>query len=315
MSLSPAFADGRTIVFASDEAYAPILGVAFQSLLDHAAPRHLYEVIVLWPDGRGSSAPPAPAQEALARQAAGRENVRLRFFDMGAWWAGRGGAVELPVGQGDHVSVATYYRLFLPAILERYRRAVYLDADLILQADAAELWAEDLGGAALGAVRDVWAVKVLRAPYGRFLDWAATLGLAEPDGYFNAGVLVLDLDRMRRDRVEERCLERLKLFPPFQHDQDLLNYACQGAKALLHPAWNSQAWWGQVHGNPAVAETLPPDLLREYRAGAERPRIIHYLNRRKPWQAGWRDQPLAAPFWETARRTPFRELLEEWAAG
>jgi lipopolysaccharide biosynthesis glycosyltransferase len=287
--------------------------VALQSLLDHISPGLDYDIIILWPDARGSAAPPAPAQEALLSQVAGYKNVRLRFVDMAAWLAGWGHAADLPIWPGDHVSAACYYRLFLPSILADYQRAIYLDADLLLRTDVAELWAVNLGGFALGAVRDVWAVNVMRNPPRHYLEWIHYLGLDRPDSYFNSGVMLFDLNRMRLERLEERCLNQLLRFPPRGlHDQDVLNAVCQHHTALLHPAWNCTAWWEEIHDKPNAAAALASDLLREYRASAQQPRIIHYLNRRKPWQPFWRDKPLAAHFWEIARRTPFAEQLERW---
>jgi lipopolysaccharide biosynthesis glycosyltransferase len=301
------------VAFACDWGYAPILGVALQSLLDHVSPDRDYEIIILWPDARGSAAPPTPAQEALFCQVASRENVRLRFVDMASWLAGWGYASNLPIRPSDHVSVACYYRLFLPSILADYQRVIYLDVDLILQTDVAKLWAENLGGFALGAVRDVWAVNVLRKPRHHHLEWINYLGVDSPNSYFNSGVMLFDLNQMRLERLEELCLNHLLRFPPCGlHDQDVLNAVCQHYTAPLHPAWNCTAWWEEIHDRPNAAAALAPDLLREYQTASKTPRIIHYLNRRKPWQPFWRDKPLAAPFWEIARRTPFAEQLERW---
>ncbi len=62
---------------------------------------------------------------------------------------------------------------------------------------------------------------------------------------FNAGVMVLDLDRMRRDRFVELLVPMAGRFG--LHDQDVLNAYTGPHRAELDPRWNSFP----------VAESLP----------------------------------------------------------
>ena len=52
---------------------------------------------------------------------------------------------ELPVRKGDHISLATYYRLLLPMILpENIDRVLYLDCDMICVDDLSSFYETDL---------------------------------------------------------------------------------------------------------------------------------------------------------------------------
>ena len=112
-----------------------------------------------------------------------------------------------------------YARLLAPSLFPRHSRIVYLDADTVLYADVAELYDTDLCGAAVGAVRDTAVLSSLVAGYPRRqLRKLQPLGLHDPFHYFNSGVLVLDLDRMREEDAEVRLLhvieEHNELRPP-----------------------------------------------------------------------------------------------------
>jgi lipopolysaccharide biosynthesis glycosyltransferase len=83
---------------------------------------------------------------------------------------------------------ATWYRIFLTRLLPDADRAIYLDLDLLVLDSLLPLWRTPLDGNLLGAVTNV--------PPGpdRYRE-RPELG---DDPYFNAGVLLLDLDAMRR---------------------------------------------------------------------------------------------------------------------
>jgi len=55
---------------------------------------------------------------------------------------------------GGAITIATYYRLLIPELLPGRHKAIYLDADLILQGDLAELWNVPMGDHHLLAVQD-----------------------------------------------------------------------------------------------------------------------------------------------------------------
>ena len=54
-----------------------------------------------------------------------------------------------------HLSIETYYRLFIPLILPQYEKVLYLDSDMIILADVADLYNENISGFPVGAALDV----------------------------------------------------------------------------------------------------------------------------------------------------------------
>ncbi|WP_029541519.1 glycosyltransferase family 8 protein [Selenomonas sp. AB3002] len=117
------------------------------------------------------------------------------------------------------VSLATWYRLLIGEALERVDRVIYLDGDTIVNMDIKELWEEETGKNGLAAAPDTiiqqehYSVMVKR-------------GLYPEERYFNAGVLLLDLEKFRKEEnVLERGLKFLRKKKLVDYlDQDVLNY-------------------------------------------------------------------------------------------
>jgi lipopolysaccharide biosynthesis glycosyltransferase len=191
-----------------------------------------------------------------------------------------------------HISAATYARLLIPSMLpDQVHRALYLDADLLILDDLAPIWQADLEGAVLGAVLDERLSTHIK------MGKTSLAGLPRVRGYFNAGVLLVDLARCRAERISERALEYLERYPhsPYS-DQDALNFACDGLWKKLDPRWNRYQ----------VDLEKPLSVL----SAAERPGIVHFHGWLKPWDA--RSLNLNDGFYDSFRsRTLFARTPEE----
>jgi UDP-glucose:(glucosyl)LPS alpha-1,3-glucosyltransferase/UDP-D-galactose:(glucosyl)LPS alpha-1,3-D-galactosyltransferase/UDP-glucose:(galactosyl)LPS alpha-1,2-glucosyltransferase len=167
---------------------------------------------------------------------------------------------------------AMWYRTFLPELLADADRVLYLDVDTIAADSLEPLWQTDLTGHWLGAVTNVFQHNHLHRP--------GDLGLAA-DGYFNSGVLLMNLAEMRRDRcsfaVRECAAERGEALE--WPDQDALNLVLAERRLALHPRWNCM---NAVLDFPRAADVFGPDVVAEAR---RRPGIRHYEGPRenKPW--------------------------------
>lgn len=170
-----------------------------------------------------------------------------------------------------HTTISTIDRLLLPELLGGLDRVLYLDIDVLVQADVAELFRTELGDAPLAA-------KLTRFEYwksGARLVGKASLALDPERAWdlrrrlhkqgslafptFNAGVIVMNLARMRRDDFS-RChiplVERYAM-----NDQDALNVYARSEIVVLGEEWNYV---------PA----------QDY---CDKPKIIHWAGQVKPW--------------------------------
>ncbi|ETD27691.1 glycosyltransferase family 8 protein [Helicobacter canis] len=137
--------------------------------------------------------------------------------------------VSLPT-QGENNSHITYLRLLLDSILpQSVSKCVYLDCDVLVCADIAGLFSYGLHGALLGAVRDL-----------AFND-ASSACRNHLGFYFNAGVLLLDMEKWRESKASERLFHLIATRPEITqgfHDQNLLNECFCDEVCELPFGWN-----------------------------------------------------------------------------
>lgn len=261
------------ITFGLDSGYAAHAGAAIASILA-AAPQRTYRFVMLH-DGV-----PADLQARVQMCAPGAR------FD---WLSPPEDLLACNQVHG-HVSRATYARFAIPDLLHDCRRVLYLDCDMIVLADLQPLFASDLQGAALGAVIDHWIDP---------LAFAQAWGLDTADArYFNAGMLVLDLDVLRAEGGFARALDVLNAKGsrlPYM-DQDALNHAFWGRWCRLDRIWNVQRA-AVMRGFEAAAQAS--DGLE-----TRRPKIVHYTGSEKPWRRG-AYHPYAGAYLQALARTPF----------
>jgi lipopolysaccharide biosynthesis glycosyltransferase len=190
----------------------------------------------------------------------------------------------------EHLSVACYYRLWLPRLLPAsVRRLAYLDCDVVACHAIEDLWAADLAGEPLAAVHNPRALN------------RAAMGLRDDADYFNSGVVLLDLDAWRRERLHERALEFALNYSGklLCCDQDALNAVLAGRWRRLELRWNQQTKFFQ---HPADWLGVDPAALSLARTD---PFVVHYTTTSKPWHY-WNDHPWRSLYFHHLDRTPYR---------
>lgn len=287
---------------AADAAYAPHVGAMLHSAFT-ATPGESFRVHFLHRPGFD------PGEAERLGTLCRAHGAEFRTVEVNPRWL-----EGLPVG-GWYVQEA-WYRVFLPELLPGVDRVLWLDADTIVRESLRPLWDTPLGGKALAAVPNA----VLYAAAGT----VARLGIADRRRYFNTGVLLCDLARMRAqgsERLLRAAAAANREWIRFA-DQDVLNCVYHGDYVRLPLAWNVL-----THSYINVPETLRVHGEQEFREAMHAPRILHFTGRlaKKPWSyrcshphrelylqhraaAGWPpprdpDRSLGA---RLARRTPLR---------
>lgn len=164
----------------------------------------------------------------------------------------------------------TLFRLLLPEICAE-DKIIYLDCDIVVNMDIAELWNVPLDGHAVAAVRDVWSLDYLK---GKPLPWRLDkawrmLGVKRGE-YFNAGVLLLNLKKLRE---EYDFLEAVANFYAKYRkcitlaDQDCLNHIFAGDKLLIDERFN------HIDASGATEETLYGSIWH-MAGGAAKPWVL-----------------------------------------
>ena len=170
------------------------------------------------------------------------------------------------------ITRATYFRLRIPWLLKDLQKIIYCDGDVIFKKDLSGLYNIDLDNNYLAAVKDFYAAD-------SFKKYVSTINL-EWDQYFNAGVLLLNLDKMREDKLNFELNNLSKKDFKFQ-DQDILNIACKGKVKFLDPIFNFNVnSYARCINNPDFIEDRYSIDLNHLMKDLT---IIHYCGD-KPWK-------------------------------
>ena len=296
--LAPAFSGSAIpVVFAANDGFVPVFAACFQSLLDHASQDENYDVVLIQTNVTREN------QEILSRMTVGYPNVSLRFFHAGAL------IENYDLKANAHISVETYFRFLIQRILPDYDKVLYLDCDLVVNADVAELYRTDVEGCLLAAARDpefLAHVKGANKPeIHRYAN--QDLGMKDPMNYFQAGVLLFNEKEMRQAYTLEQWLTFASK-PYMYNDQDVLNIYCEGRVKYLDMSWNLIFDCDHTRVSQVLIHA-PEEIRKEYDIAHAAPKIIHYAGHRKPWHKATED--LGYYFWMAARKTPYYEILLE----
>lgn len=127
-------------------------------------------------------------------------------------------------------TVATLYRLLIPDLLLDYDKILYLDCDVIVRNNLAELYRQtNLGNHYLAGV--------FEAPMDFQMPHIRAIGCT-PATYINAGFLIMNLALLRADNMVGKFMETIRRELDF-FDQDTLNICCHGRIMGLPPRYNS----------------------------------------------------------------------------
>lgn len=187
---------------------------------------------------------------------------------------------DLPISH--HINISTYYRLLIPELVNE-DKVLYLDSDLIVNGSIYDLYHVDISRHYLAAVEN-------SGPNSH----ASSLGLKNSSDYFNAGVMLMNLELFRLHNIADKALlyirnnqSLIKLW-----DQDGLNAIVDGKWVRVNKIFNAQT--GHFNVNYSMLE--------------DDPIIIHFTTSDKPWHFGNR-HPYKSLYWHYLRFTPCNRVF------
>lgn len=195
-----------------------------------------------------------------------------------------------------HITAESYMRLYIADILDEHiRRVIYLDGDLVVCGNIDALCDLELNGALLAAVpdsNDAWRREMLN--------------LTGSNHYVNAGMLVLDLDRWRRERCRTQIDAILDAYGDqlYFHDQDVLNILANGRILELGREWNFNVWRMRAYFAFDYSDIKRFAPLRNHA------KIIHFGDYEKPWRFA-AVVPLRGLYWHYQRQTAWPSRSEK----
>ncbi len=206
---------------------------------------------------------------------------------------------ELPIlERTPNISAAAYCRLFMAEILPKnYKKAIYLDSDVIVNEDLGQLWKIPIEENYLLAVQDM-EIPFISSPYG--ISKYKELELQANCKYFNSGILVINLEKWRTEAIALKAMKYLVQNKDYlhHHDQESLNVVIAGKWGELDPRWNQQTklYKYSVWQDSPFAQDVYNNLLHH-------PYIIHFTGISKPWNSY--THPFNSLFFQYVDMTPW----------
>ena len=184
----------------------------------------------------------------------------------------------------DYISLAAYYRLFIPELIPNEDRIIYMDCDVIARASLNELYNKEFNNNLVLGVIDV-AVK----PHSKRLNL---------EKYINSGVMLLNCQGMREENSVEKIVDWIanNQAKIECHDQDIINAVFEGRIGYIEKEFNTQA----ILDNEGMFKDV------------ENPVLIHFISPKKPWTfykpmnyTKW-----AKEYFEALKGTPWEDFIE-----
>nr|WP_249196288.1 DUF4422 domain-containing protein [Gluconobacter kondonii] len=300
-NLSPPGLNAVTIVTAADENFVPHLAALLESIKASFSPERFLDMIVL--DGGISSI----NKNLLKRQFhinLSQDKARITFLNCQG--------MHSDIRTHMHFSTATFYRLSLGQLLPNHPRALYIDCDTIVLSNLCQLWDTPLDGAIIAATPDLIMKNFVNAGIHSMQESGAlpaSLYLREYldmgdyyDNYFQAGVILFDLDAFRNSNVASSSIRDLSRKCYWFLDQDILNKYLKNRVKIIDTSWNC------VNSIREILPYLSLDWKSKALEDLNNPKIVHYAGfEAKPWNN--HNAPLSFFYWFFLRKTFWYETV------
>lgn len=263
------------IFCASDENYAPFMTIMMRSVLMHT--KSFIDFYIM--DGGIVD----KTKRLINKDLKSYKNKKLHYIDMKNFDLSRFPNIK-------HYSLNTFSRYFIPDLFPQLKKVLYMDVDIIVKKDILELYNQDLEGFPIGAVlEDFYEGNYTTLKEKIWPQYRCK------DQYFNAGVLLLDVQKLNKMKFTDKTVEMtVQLFHKLAcPDQDVLNILFENNFKKLDYRFNYMP--DHIH----LLQRKHPEISKID------PVVIHYTSQ-KPWKA----KSLASvDFEEVLKKSRFKKII------
>ena len=261
------------IFLTTDDNYIPCMAVCLESIKENISSDKEYIIKIIHTNISSSN------QELINKF--NTDNLKIEFVNVSEYVNN----ISKKLHTRDYYTSTTYFRLFLPDLYPEYKKIVYIDCDTVLLTDIAELYNIDLEDNLLGAVPD--EVIETEPVFQEYVE--KVVGVSSYKNYFNAGVLLMNLEELRKNNFQEKFLYLLDTVKySVVQDQDYLNRICKGRVKIIDSGWDVMTINCDNHQDESKIK------------------LIHYNLTDKPWHY---TVPFENYFWKYAKNTEFYDYL------
>ena len=275
------------IVISSDNKIFYTVGVVLTSLLENASSDTFYEINVFY-----TSDVTDENKNKLLLLKDKYTNMSLTMFDMGDKFK------YIPITDGYHVNYVSAYKMLIPSMFPQYDKLIYLDTDIIVRDDLSEMYNFDIGDTYIASTP---VFSNIIDQYDYFVD---LLDIPDMDYYVNAGVMLMNLKKIREDKIDEKWISMLGSYKG-SVDQHILNKVCYGKTTYLPLKYNTCLSEMELYKSGEVNSYYS---LKDVKEALENPVIFHWTGKQKPWR--YRDTFFAQEWLKYLLKSPFDVVLK-----
>lgn len=177
---------------------------------------------------------------------------------------------------------STFSRLFAYDLLPKeVEKLIYLDCDTIVMGSLEDMFNMDVEGKAFLATKDCMGKAYKRK-----------IGLKDSDTYINAGVMLMNMKRLREIPIADRMVDFVEKYAEAMTyaDQEIVNGIFQGDFGILPVEYDMQSQFVQYPYEEIVSIRHPHRFYTkdEIEFGKKNPKIYHYTTCMldiRPWFA------------------------------
>jgi len=264
-NFNPAFKDNPiAISLVFNEWFAPYAAITIQSIINNSSSTNCYDFVLLH-NGLSDI-----NRRKLLSLSDKLDNVNIRLFDIRETF----NRYSFYTEKGYNPII--YARFILPELLNTYDKIIYLDSDLILNCDIAQMYNFELDDALLAGVRDLTMIAWYNTPENPEREYINNVTqLKHPNSYINSGVLIYNVSAFNTKYSTQFLLEYASSKNWRWMDQDVFMTLCEERIKILPQCWNVLS--SGRNEIDIMMQSNTPELASLYINALDSPSIIHFI--------------------------------------
>jgi lipopolysaccharide biosynthesis glycosyltransferase len=178
-------------------------------------------------------------------------------------------------------------KVFIPEYVKDVNKAIYIDSDTIVQKDLFYLYNKNMNNTYIAGARDGLMFMYPEHIKEINLEWR--------DFYFNSGVMLLNLQKMRQDKFIEKSLMYFNNNYEVFADQDILNVVSKEKVKEISYIYNCNSTFFEENDAEFLSKFFKQEISNNPNDVYKKAVILHFAGH-KPWTE-WFNHPYLKPLW------------------
>ncbi len=179
-------------------------------------------------------------------------------------------------------------KIFIAEYLKNVDKVLYLDADTLVQTDLTEVYQTNIKEDYASAVKDGLMYQ--------YPEHIRELNLKNKEFYFNSGVMLLNLDKIRQDGITTKAVIYFNTHNEIFGDQDILNVVFKGKVKPMSYRYNCNSVFFEETDAEFLSAFWQEPVSKDTKQVYQNASILHFAGH-KPWTP-WFTHPHLKPLWQ-----------------